>query len=173
MGYLTVMDALGIEKPAWWAGATARARPWFWPRKTERAAGVFFFACNMDRSGAKEFTEFHPVLGRCFGRHRQDYLRLSATPDQFEEFAEAVGLMQRTQPNYRRKIWQRSMCRSRSYRASKMNSSNANTPNISPAAFPTRNCFSEGDHFAPLQRPGLFNGAMLAFLGEFFLRSNY
>jgi hypothetical protein len=30
---------------------------------------------------------------RCLGRHAKDYARLSATPDQFKEFAEAVNLM--------------------------------------------------------------------------------
>jgi len=33
-------------------------------------------------------------------RHTKDYAQLSATPEQFDEFTEAVGLMQRTQPNY-------------------------------------------------------------------------
>src|SRR3712207_7351951 len=45
-------------------------------------------------------TEFTPVLRRCMNRHAQDYSRLSATPDQFDEFCEAIGLMQQTQPNY-------------------------------------------------------------------------
>ena len=54
----------------------------------------------MDPSGAKQITEFTPILRRCFSRHVQDYAQLSATPDQFDAFSEAVGLMQRTQPNY-------------------------------------------------------------------------
>ena len=64
-----------------------------------RIAGVFFFGCNMDPSGIKEI-EFSPILRRCISRHAQDYARLSATPDQFEAFSDAVSLMQRTQPNY-------------------------------------------------------------------------
>jgi hypothetical protein len=51
----------------------------------------------MDPSGAKEFV-FTPVIGGCLNRHKQDYAQLSATPDQFDPFFEAVGLMQRTQP---------------------------------------------------------------------------
>src|SRR5688572_13790906 len=35
-----------------------------------RVAGVFFFACNMDPSGTKEF-EFTPILRRCIGRHER------------------------------------------------------------------------------------------------------
>ena len=98
---LAVMDALHIEKAAlvgWSDGAcTALILA---AQAPARVAGVFFFACNMDPSGAKEITEFTPILRRCISRHGQDYERLSATPDQFDEFSEAVGLMQRTQPNY-------------------------------------------------------------------------
>jgi pimeloyl-ACP methyl ester carboxylesterase len=64
-----------------------------------QVAGVFFFGCNMDPSGVKEFV-FTPIIGRCLNRHKEDYARLSATPDQFDSFSEAVGLMQRTQPDY-------------------------------------------------------------------------
>ena len=52
----------------------------------------------MDPSGVKEI-EPNQILDRCFHRHAEDYARVSATPDQFKAFAEAVGLMQRTQPN--------------------------------------------------------------------------
>jgi pimeloyl-ACP methyl ester carboxylesterase len=95
-----VMDALQLEKAGmvgWSDGAcTALVLA---SNAPARVAGVFFFACNMDPSGAKE-VEFSPILKRCFGRHMKDYAALSATPDQFDEFADAVGLMQHTQPNY-------------------------------------------------------------------------
>ena len=85
-----VMDALSIAKAAvvgWSDGACiglvlARQAP-------ERVAGVFFFACNMDPSGVKEIVP-GPLLDRCFSRHRKDYAELSATPDQFDAFVEAV-----------------------------------------------------------------------------------
>jgi hypothetical protein len=38
--------------------------------------------------------------GQCQSRHSKDYGKLSATPDQFKEFAAAVGQMQKTEPNY-------------------------------------------------------------------------
>ena len=59
-------------------------------RAPARAAGVFFFACNMDPGGTKA-VEPGPVIDRCFARHRKDYARLSATPDGFESFVAAVG----------------------------------------------------------------------------------
>ena len=95
-----LMDALNIRKAGlvgWSDGAcTALILA---SKAPARVAGVFFFACNMDPSGVKEI-EFTPILKRCFGRYVKDHARLSATPDQFDEFSEAVGLMQRTQPNY-------------------------------------------------------------------------
>jgi len=48
----------------------------------------------------KEITEANPILDRCLARHAKDHARLSATVAQFKAFAEAVCLMQKTQPNY-------------------------------------------------------------------------
>lgn len=95
-----VLDEVGVERApiiGWSDGACtalvlARTAP-------SRVAGVFFFGCDMDPSGAKEFQPT-PVVGRCFTRHAEDYANLSATPGEFKDFVEAVGLMQRTQPDY-------------------------------------------------------------------------
>lgn len=163
-----MMDALNLEKAAlvgWSDGAcTALILASNTPA---RVAGVFFFACNMDPSGVKEF-EFTPILGRCFGRHTQDYAGLSATPDGFAKFAEAVGLMQRTQPNYSADDLAQISVRvaivqseydefikreHAEYLARSIpNAELVNLPGVS--------------HFAPLQRPGQFNSAMLAFLAK-------
>ena len=132
----------------------------------ERAAGVFFFACNMDPSGTKELDESNPVLGRCFGRHDEDYARLSATPGNFREFVGAVSQMQATQPN-------------------------ATARDLADVRVPVAIVQSEGDefikrehaeylarsipgaelvilggvtHFAPLQRPEVFTNAILGFI---------
>lgn len=132
----------------------------------ERVTGVLYFACNMDPGGTLPFV-LTPVIERCFSRHKQDYAALSATPEDFDAFVEAVGLMQRTQPNY--------------------------TPaDLAKIAVPVEILHSVGDefirpeharyladtipgasltmmpgvtHFAPLQRPARFNAAMLNFLG--------
>lgn len=97
---LAVMDALHVEKAAvvgWSDGACTGLI--LGAKFPARVSGVFFFACNMDPSGTKEIQP-SPILGRCFGRHVRDYAELSSTPDQFKAFADAVGLMQRTEPNY-------------------------------------------------------------------------
>jgi len=165
---LAVMDELELPKPAvvgWSDGAcTALMLGMHAP---ERVAGVFFFGCNMDPSGVKPF-EPSPIIDRCWSRHVEDYARLSSTPDQFNEFADAVGLMQRTQPN-------------------------SSVQELGQIGVPVTIVHSEHDefikrehaeylarsipeamlvilpgvsHFAPLQRPEQFNNAVLAFLRQ-------
>jgi len=85
-----VMDTLHLEKAAFVGWSDGACTSLILASKAPtRVTGVFFFACNMDPSGVKEF-EFTPILGRCSSRHKKDYAELSATPDQFDEFSEAV-----------------------------------------------------------------------------------
>lgn len=166
---LAVMDTLHIQKAAlvgWSDGAcTALILA---SQAPARVAGVFYFACNMDPSGAKQITEFAPILGRCISRHSQDYQRLSATPDQFGEFSEAVGLMQRTQPNYSADDLAQisvpvTIVHSEQDEFIKREHAEYIARSIPNAEF----VYLEGvSHFAPLQRPELFNKAMLAFLAR-------
>jgi pimeloyl-ACP methyl ester carboxylesterase len=161
-----VMDTLKIEKAAlagWSDGAcTALILA---DKSPARVAGVFFFACNMDPSGTKEI-EFTPVLKRCFSRHVQDYQRLSATPDQFDEFSEAVGLMQRTQPNYSADDLAQIgvpvvIVQSEQDEFIKREHAEYLARSIPNAELVRLYGVS---HFAPLQRPELFNNVLLAFL---------
>jgi pimeloyl-ACP methyl ester carboxylesterase len=165
---VAVMDALGIEKAAFvgWSDGGCIALV-LASKLPARAAGVFFFACNMDPSGAKAFAAT-PIIERCFSRHGKDYARLSATPDRFREFVDAVGTMQKSEPNY-------------------------SAQDLATIAVPVAIVLGEHDefirrehaeylgrtiprarfvllpdvsHFAPLQRPEQFNGAVLAFLRD-------
>jgi pimeloyl-ACP methyl ester carboxylesterase len=165
---LAVMDALRLEKAAlvgWSDGAcTALVLASETPA---RAAGVFFFACNMDPSGTKEL-EFGPTLQRCFSRHVKDYRELSATPDQFDAFSEAVGLMQRTQPNY-----SASDLAALSVPVAIVQSEHDEFIKREHAEYLARGIpgaeyieLPGVSHFAPLQRPELFNAAILGFLGR-------
>jgi pimeloyl-ACP methyl ester carboxylesterase len=163
---LAVMDQLAIERATlvgWSDGACTAlmlART-----AQERVAGVFFFACNMDPTGSHEFV-MTPVIERCFRRHVTDYAQLSVTPDHFNEFLEAVTLMQRTQPNYspadladisvpvtiaqgeHEEFIKREHAE---YLARTIPNARLELlPNVS--------------HFAPLQRPADFNRALLEFL---------
>ena len=165
---LAVMDALQIEKAGfigWSDGAcTALVLASKAPR---RADGVFFFACNMDPSGTKEF-ELTPIIGRCLNRHVRDYAQLSSTPDQFEAFSEAVGLMQKTQPNYSADDLARIhtpvvIVHSEHDEFIKREHADYLVQSIPGAEF----VYLQGvSHFAPLQRPEQFNTAMLGFLGK-------
>jgi pimeloyl-ACP methyl ester carboxylesterase len=163
-----VMDALNLKQAAlvgWSDGAcTALILA---AQAPARVAGVFYFACNMDPSGVKPF-EFTPMIGRCLSRHTQDYQHLSATPDRFAEFSEAVGLMQRTQPNY--SVQDLAAIRvpvvivhSEHDEFIKREHAEYLARSIPNAEF----VYLPGvSHFAPLQRPELFNSAILAFLGR-------
>ena len=165
---LAVMDTLHLDKVGvvgWSDGAVialmvARQAP-------ERVAGVFFFACNVDPSGTKEF-EFTPIIQRCFSRHTQDYQQLSATPDRFSDFADEVGLMQQTQPNYSAADLAEisvpvAIVHSEHDEFIKREHAEYLAHTIPHAEF----IYLPGvSHFAPLQRPQQFNSAMLAFLGK-------
>jgi pimeloyl-ACP methyl ester carboxylesterase len=165
----SVMDTLSLEKAAlvgWSDGAcTALILA---SQAPTRVVGVFFFACNMDPSGTKQITEFTPILRRCIGRHMQDYARLSATPDQFDAFSDAVGLMQKTQPNYSAHDLAQisvpvAIVQSEHDEFIKREHAEYLARSIPNAEFID---LPDVSHFAPLQRPEQFNSAMLAFLDK-------
>ncbi|MCI0728436.1 MAG: alpha/beta hydrolase [Chloroflexi bacterium] len=163
-----VMDALHLQKAGlvgWSDGAcTALILA---SKAPTRVAGVFFFACNMDPSGVKPI-EASPTLDRCFSRHAKDYARLSATPERFKEFVEAVTLMQQTQPNYSAHDLAKIsvpvvIVHSEHEEFIKREHAEYLARSIPYAEFIDLPGVS---HFAPLQRPERFNTAMLAFLGK-------
>ena len=167
---LAVMDTLHIQKVGlvgWSDGACIALV--LASKSPSRVAGVFFFACNMDPSGTKEI-EFTPILQRCISRHIKDYKQLSPTPDQFEQFSDAVGLMQRTQPNYSvDDLAQVSVpvviVQSEHDEFIKREHAEYLARSIPNAEF----IYLPGvSHFAPLQRPEQFNNAMLTFLNKVF-----
>ncbi|RQT69390.1 alpha/beta hydrolase [Burkholderia cepacia] len=165
---LAVLDTLHVDRARFvgWSDGACTALV-LADRAPERAAGVFFFACNMDPGGTKEIVP-GPLLDRCFARHRKDYAALSATPGDFDAFVAAVSEMMRTQPDY-------------------------SAEDLAAIAVPVTIVLGEHDefirpehaaylartipgatltilpgvsHFAPLQRPARFNAAMLGFLDQ-------
>jgi pimeloyl-ACP methyl ester carboxylesterase len=163
---LAVLDALQFEKAAlvgWSDGAcTALILA---DQAPARVSGVFFFACNMDPSGTKEI-EFTPILQRCFSRHKKDYVALSATPDQFDAFTEAVGLMQRTQPNYSAHDLAQISVPVASVHSEHDEFIKREHAEYLARSIPNAEFIELRDvsHFAPLQRSEQFNAKMLAFL---------
>jgi pimeloyl-ACP methyl ester carboxylesterase len=165
---LAVMDAVGAEKPAivgWSDGACtalilARRRP-------SRVAGVFYFACNMDPSGTKEFLPT-PVVDRCFARHAADYASLSATPDGFTDFVDTVSKMQQTEPNYTGHDLAQigvpvTVVHSEYDEFIKREHAEYLARTIPGAEL---SILSGVSHFAPLQRPEVFDRVMLDFVGR-------
>jgi pimeloyl-ACP methyl ester carboxylesterase len=165
---LAVMNTLNLDRAAvagWSDGAcTAMILGMQAPA---RVAGVFFFACNMDPSGTKEI-EFTPTLQRCFSRHKKDYTALSATPDQFDAFCDAVGVMMRTEPNYSASDLAQvrvpvAIVQSEHDEFIKQEHAEYLAQSIPGAELVILPGVS---HFAPLQRPDLFNQVLLAFLDK-------
>lgn len=163
---LAVMDALEIKNAAlagWSDGACTSLI--LASKDPSRVAGVFFFGCNMDPSGTKEF-QMTPIIQRCFNRHVKDYQRLSPTPEKFGEFSEAVGLMQRTQPNYSAEDLAQIrvpvvIVQSENDEFIKREHAEYLARNIPNAEFILLPGVS---HFAPLQRPEQFNAVLLEFI---------
>ncbi len=165
---LAVMDRLEIARAAligWSDGACTALL--LASQAPLRAAGVFFFACNMDPSGVKEFV-FTPTIGRCLTRHKLDYAQLSATPEGFDAFSDALIAMQSSQPNYSGQDLSAirvpvTVAQSEHDEFIRREHAEYLARSIPGASY----VFLPGvSHFAPLQRPALFNAALLDFLGQ-------
>jgi len=167
---IAVMDSLRLDRAAFigWSDGACIALTLAMTAPS-RVSAVFFFGCNMDPSGTKPIETLGPVVSRCLDRHAKDYAALSATPDQFKAFTEAVSEMMATQPN-----------------ATAADLAGIHVPVaivqskhdefIRPehAAYLARTIpgaelilLPDVSHFAPLQRPQLFNRVMLDFVGRF------
>lgn len=164
---LAVMDRLGIAKAAlvgWSDGAcTAMILA---AHNPERVSGVFFFACNMDPGGAKALGDLPPVVHRCFKRHVADYALLSATPDQFKAFHEAVTRMMQTEPNFTAQALSRITVPVIVALGEQDEFIHREHVEYLARTIPGAKLvmLENVSHFAPLQRPALFNHAMLSFL---------
>jgi pimeloyl-ACP methyl ester carboxylesterase len=162
-----VMDRLRLERAAlvgWSDGAVialllAMASP-------SRVAGVFFFACNVDPSGVKQVDGTNPVLRRCMRRHAADHRLLSPTPEGFPDLAEAVGRMQATQPDVSVRELEGIRVPVAIAHAEHDEFIRREHAEHLARSIPGADLIElrSVSHFAPLQRPAVFNGAMLAFL---------
>lgn len=161
-----VLDRLGIDNVAavgWSDGACtglamAKAAP-------ERVAGVFFFACNVDPSGALPF-EFTETIGNCLTRHQKDYATLSPHPERFDEMSAKLQVMQGSQPDYSADDLRAigvPVTVAQSERDEFIRAEHARY--IAETVPGARHVEMAGvSHFAPVQRPALFNGVVLEFL---------
>lgn len=165
---IAIMDALKIEKAAMigWSDGACTALV-LGRTMRDRVSGVFFFACNMDPSGTKEFKPT-PIINRCFARHQKDYEAMSATPKKFTEFVEALNQMQRTEPNYSAQDLQDidipvTIALGENDEFIKRDHAEYLARNIPESGFILIPGVS---HFAPIQRPDVFNNVILSFLKD-------
>ena len=133
-----------------------------------RVAGVFYFACNMNPSGAKDPFDPSPLLNRCFSRHVKDYTALSSTPDQFTRLLEDLGPMQRTQPDYSAHDLAAIRVPVLIAQAEHDEFIKREHAEYLARSIPNaRYQFLPGvSHFAPLQKPNQFNGTILSFISD-------
>jgi pimeloyl-ACP methyl ester carboxylesterase len=163
-----VMDALGVARAAFIGWSDGADIALVLSRETPgRSAGVFFFACNVDSTGAKPFQPT-AVIERIYNHHVKEYAALSPVAGGFGAMRDDLGVMQAGQPNY-------------------------GPDQLREIAVPVWSVLGEHDefierehaeyiarsipgarfvllpdvsHFAPLQRPDTFNRVMLEFLSE-------
>ena len=163
-----VMDTLGIASAPIVGWSDGAATGLVMAKETPaRVTRLFFFGVNVDLTGTRPFV-YTDVIGRCLERHKKDYAELSPTPGKFDVMFEALQPMQRDQPNY-----------------------DAN--DLAGIAVPLTVAHAEHDefikpehaayiaatipgarlvtlpgvsHFAPVQRPEVFNEAVLTFLAR-------
>jgi pimeloyl-ACP methyl ester carboxylesterase len=163
---LAVLDKLGIEQAAFvgWSDGACTAMI-LSDKHPQRSRGVFFFACNVDPGGTKPFV-YTEAIGRCLSRHKKDYAALSSTPADFDTVFEAVGVMQRSQPNYspadlariRVPFWSVLGEHDEFIRPEHADHLAAAVPGA------RRITLAGVGHFAPVQRPETFNRTMLDFV---------
>lgn len=167
-----VLDRLGIERAAivgWSDGACtglAMAKA-----ATERVAGVLFFACNVDGSGALPFM-MSDTIGNCLTRHQKDYAALSPHPERFEEMSQTLQVMQGSQPDYSAQDLRDIAVPVTVAQAERDEFIRGEHARYIAGTIPgARYVEMAGvSHFAPVQRPEVFNAVVLEFLEGLALR---
>lgn len=162
----SVMAALGVEKAAFVGWSDGADTALVLARETpSHAAGVFFFACNVDASGGLPFR-LTPEIERIYRHHVRDYAALSPTPDGFDALRNDLGVMQAGQPDYGPRelseitvpVWAAIGEHDEFIKRAHIEHIARSVPN---GRFVLLRAVS---HFAPLQRPELFDRTVLDFL---------
>jgi pimeloyl-ACP methyl ester carboxylesterase len=164
---IAVMDRLGIAKAAvvgWSDGAIiglvmALKHP-------ERLTRVFAFAANMDPSGVKPDADSNPTFARFVDQASQDYPALSPTPTEFPDFKKAIERMWDAEPNYKAADLAQihtpvAIVDGDHDEAIKREHTDYLARGIPYAKLII---LPGASHFAMLQKPAVFNAAMLRFL---------
>jgi pimeloyl-ACP methyl ester carboxylesterase len=163
-----VMDRLGVGKAAFIGWSDGADTALVLSKQTPgRSAGVFFFACNVDRSGTLPFA-FTERIGRMYNHHVRDYAALSPTAEGFERMRDDLGVMQAAQPDYTAAdlgqiavpVWAVLGEHDEFIKREHIEYIAGAVPHGRFVLLP------EVSHFAPVQRPEAFNRAILGFLHQ-------
>jgi pimeloyl-ACP methyl ester carboxylesterase len=166
---VALMDALNIPKAdivGWSDGAILGIDLEL--RHKDRIGKVFAFAANTVPSGVKEGVEKNPTFAAFIERAGHEYTELSATPKEYDAFVDQIGKMWADQPN-----WTDAQLRAidaptlvvdgdhdEAIKRDHTEYIAATIPHAGLMILPNVS------HFAFLQDPGIFNFAILHFLGD-------
>lgn len=137
-------------------------------RHPERVGRVFAFGANTQKSGLKDGFDQTPVFAAFMARARQEYARLSPTPNEYDAFESQIGKMWESEPDW-------SDAQLRSIRSPVLVVDGDHDEGIKrehteymAATIPGAKLLILPDvsHFAFLQDPAMFNAALLRFLGD-------
>lgn len=134
-------------------------------QQPSRVESIFFFGCNVDPTGTKPFA-MTSTIANCLHRHRLDYAALSPAPDQFDVLMADLGPMQSSQPNYQADDLKRIQTPVTVAQAEHDEFISPDHAGYLARTLPqaTHIELPHVSHFAPLQRPELFNAEILKFL---------
>jgi pimeloyl-ACP methyl ester carboxylesterase len=165
---IAVMDAIGVHQAdivGWSDGAIVSLVMAM--KHPARAGRIFAFSPNMDLKGLRPGALEQPIIGEVLKWAQDDYARLSPTPADFPAAMAAIETMVTTQPDY-------SAAQLRAIHGPRIAIVDGDHEElIAPAhtrylarTIPGAKLIILKDvsHFAPLQAPGEFNAAMIAFL---------
>ena len=137
-------------------------------RHPDRVGRIFAFGANTQTSGLKDGFDKNPVFAAYMERARQEYARLSPTPDQYDAFQEQIGKMWENQPN-----WTDAQLRTITSPVLVVDGDRDEGIKREHTEYIARTIpgarlliLPNLSHFAFLQDPVLFNMALLDFLGD-------
>jgi pimeloyl-ACP methyl ester carboxylesterase len=137
-------------------------------RHADRVGKVFAFAANTVTSGVQEGVEKNPTFARFIERAGHEYVRLSATPKDYDAFVAQISKMWETEPN-----WTDAQLKSIKAPVLIVDGDHDEAIKRSHTEYIAATISGAGllilpntSHFAFLQDPALFNAALLHFLGD-------
>jgi pimeloyl-ACP methyl ester carboxylesterase len=166
---VALMDALMIPKAdivGWSDGAILGIDLEL--RHKDRIGKVFAFAANTVPSGVKEGVEKNPTFAAYIERAGHEYAELSATPKEYDAFVEQISKMWADQPNWTDAELKAIDAPTLVVDGDHDEAIKRDHTEYIAATIPHAGLMilPNVSHFAFLQDPGMFNFAILHFLGD-------